>query len=168
MEDLEVLTDGADIEELGVGDVGDGAWYGTGAGNTIVLPVTATPSPVPVDSVVSDLQQNEEINRELLNTLEKINEHLEENGEDAEGEESESSEEMEDSGSSEEQSEEEPDKTLNDIYVQLESISASLESGQEYAMIHYQNSELIQTFILGFLVASFFAFIIFCFLNKVR
>ena len=168
MEDFEVLTDGADFEQVESDDMGDGAWYGTGAGNTIVLPVTATPSPVPADPVVSDLQQNEEINKELLSTLEKINEHLEENGEDTEGEEPETLEGVDDSQTAEDQGEEEPDKTLNDIYVQLENISASLGSGQEYAMIHYQNSELIETFILGFLVASFFAFIIFCFLNKVR
>lgn len=168
MEDFEVLTDGTDTEELGTDDMGGGTWYGTGAGNTIILPVTATPSPVPADSVVSDLQQNEEVNRELLNTLEKINEHLEENGENTEGTEQESVDGLDDPEAPEEENSEEPDKTLNDIYVQLESISASLESEQEYAMIHYQNSELIETFILGFLVASFFAFIIFCFLNKVR
>lgn len=93
---------------------------------------------------------------------------MEEDGENAEGEEPENNEGVDDPEPEEEQNEEEADKTLNDIFVQLESISASLESGQEYAMIHYQNSELIETFILGFLVASFFAFIIFCFLNKVR
>lgn len=168
MDDFEVLTDGTDVEQMESDNLGDGAWYGTGAGNTIILPVTATPSPIPTDIADNDLQQNEEVNTEILNTLEKINEHLEEQENADEEQEQESEDVSEEDDSDQEETEAEPDKTLNDIYDELENISTSIDTVQEYAMIHYQNSELIETFILGFLVASFFAFIIFCFLNKVR
>ena len=168
MDDLEVLKDGADVDQMESDSLGDGAWYGTPAGNTIILPVTATPSPIPPDIVDNDLQQNEEVNKEILNTLERINEHLEEQENDNEGQEQESEQDNEDGEGVPEEAEGETDKTLNDIYGQIENIQMSIDTVQEYAMIHYQNSELIQTFILGFVVASFFAFIIFCFLNKVR
>lgn len=77
MDELEVLSDGADIEELATEDMGDGTWYGTAAGNTIILPVTATPSVEPANIIDPDLQKYEEVNEKLLQTLDSINEHLE-------------------------------------------------------------------------------------------
>lgn len=170
MEDLEVLTDGTDLEELGAGDLGESAWYGTGAGNTIILPVTATPSPMPVGDTSDDLSQHSEIDTKLLETLESINEKLENDG-------SEEGKEVEDSGDSEgqegdtdpdQEEQQEPETTLEDLLTELQSLHDDYLEFKEVTEIHYNNSELYQEFTLGFLVSMFFGFVIYCFLGRLR
>lgn len=171
MDDFEVLSDGADIEELGADDLGESTWYGTGAGNTIILPVTATPSPEPASVVDPDLQKYEEVNEKLLQTLDSINEHLE-NEQDG------SEENMEDSRESEgeeegvlsdpEAEQEQTSATLDDLLTELQSIHADFTEYQEIINIHNQNSELYAEFTLGFIVSMFFGFVIYCFLGRVR
>ena len=171
MDDFEILSDGNDVDELGSGDSVEEVWHGTGAGNTIILPVTATPSPEPVRSDSESGNQSEEVNKEILETLNNINEYLEDQSNEDQEEPEEDPDILEESGGQEsEEGVEDPEQsvTLDDIYAEMQNITESLQSINDNSYIHYQNSELLLTFILGFLVASFFGFVIYCFLGRIR
>lgn len=152
----EILTDGESYtNELDSGNpyLEDNDSWGASEG-TVILPVTATPSPI-ADNLNSG-DSSEEVNNEILDELIKINEKLNNDEEDLEQE-----------GKEEENIEFEENETSQQK-VYEEDILSLLTEIKENQIIIAKNNDLYNEFILGFIVAFFFGFVIYIFLHKLR
>lgn len=168
MDDL-VLTDGSEnIEEdiLSNPYLQDTEAWGAVDGTTI-LPVTPTPSADIPDNMDNSKDSEEVI--ALTEEIKKLNENIESLFiNEPEGEDN-----TEDSAQDAEQANQETDEeveevtidTINDDLLRIESI---LESISEQQIIASQNESLFSEFILGFLVAFFFGFVIHLFFSRIR
>lgn len=148
----ELLSDGTQLSETAVLDsemsIFDSPAYGSD-GTTIILPVTATPSPTPT------IYNEEEVtNFEILEAIENLSDSDREADEEGESEDPE-----------EEQTEEPADieyqYSIDDVYSILEQIENDI-------YINAKNQETLGKFQLGFTVALFFGFVIYCFLGRIR
>lgn len=156
----EILTDGGSyVNELDSGNpyLEDNDSWGASEG-TIILPITATPSPI-ADNLNSG-DPSEEVNNEILNELIKINEKLDNDEYDLE-------EEQEEEGKEEDNIElEENETSQQEVYD--EDILSLLTEIKENQILIAKNNDLYNEFILGFIVAFFFGFVIYIFLHKLR
>lgn len=156
----EILTDGESYtNELDSGNpyLEDNDSWGASEG-TVILPITATPSPIPDNLNSGDL--SEEVNNEILDVLIKIDEKLNNDEEDLE-------EDLEEEGKEEGNVESEENETSQQK-VYEEDILSLLAEIKENQIVIAKNNDLYNEFILGFIVAFFFGFVIYIFLHKLR
>lgn len=164
-----MLTDGSEnIEEdiLSNPYLQDSEAWGAVDGTTI-LPITPTPS--------SDLPGNMDNSKDseeviaLTEEIKKLNENIESLSiNEPEGEDN-TEDSIDDAESEDQETDEEVTEvtidTINDDLLRIESI---LETMSEQQIIASQNESLFSEFILGFLVAFFFGFVIYLFFNRIR
>lgn len=164
-----MLTDGSEnIEEdiLSNPYLQDSEAWGAVDGTTI-LPITPTASADLPDNMDNSKDSEEVI--ALTEEIKKLNENIESlsinepEGEDN-TEDSTDNAESEDQETNEEVTEVTID-TINDDILRIESILVTMSEQQ---VIASQNESLFSEFILGFLVAFFFGFVIYLFFNRIR
>lgn len=149
----ELLSDGTSVQSVDVlgseVSIYDSPAYGSD-GVTVILPVSPTPSISP------NIEEMEEItNNEILNAIEELK--LSFDSTDVDPAEKESGEE----DPEETYSDEELKYNIDDVYNVISQIEQDI-------YINAKNVELFGKLQLGFLVALFFGFVIYCFLGRIR
>lgn len=149
----ELLSDGTSFQSVDVlgseVSIYDSPAYGTD-GTTVIVPVSPTPSITP------DIEEMEEItNNEILNAIEELKLSLDSTAVDAD------QVDITEEDSTEADSDEELKYNIDDVYNVISQIEQDI-------YINAKNVELFERLQLGFLVALFFGFVIYCFLGRIR